>query len=667
MFNYPGVGTIQNTDYSNLVGVGGAGGAGDGTGSGGGGGGGGSLVRFAAGSTNSTSNGTIITGGAGGQGGAAGGAAGSFGGNGGGGGAALYYGDNSSLTIVNGASVTGGAGGAGGSGGLSGTAGTQGTGGAGVVASNTTISVNAGGTLAGGAGSTQGNAATFTSGANTLNLGGTISGNVAIQTGTLQINAAAGGSTLANTITGTGGVIQNSANTLTLTGANTYSGGTTIGAAGSATSSTLQLGAATSAGTGPITFASMSGNATARLGLDVAAQPASNTTFSNTIANFGSGNELALAGLTNSSVSYNSANTSITITGTRAGGGQVSENFVLSAPRTTSFVAASDGNGGTVVRAAPATNPTTPARPAPCYVTGTRIRVLRERLISDVPVEHLEVGDLAITAGGKPRSIRWIGSRGYSGFTAPKHDCPVRINASALADNVPTRDLLLSPDHALWLDGLFVAAGHLVNGTSITRGETVADLTYWHIELDSHDLLLAENTPAESFLAAPGVRCGFGGVHALDAGVAPVPYAPRTELGPELAALRGRLARRTIASCENTELRPVRAWLDRCVVGADGMLHVGGWAQDAAQPATPVCLDVLVDGAVVALAVASEYRADLAKAGVGDGQVGFDLGLDVRLAPGVPHVVEVRRSADGLRICAKAVDAVGAWTALLAA
>ena len=57
----------------------------------------------------------------------------------------------------------------------------------------------------------------------------------------------------------------------------------------------------------------------------------------------------------------------------------------------------------------------------------------------------------------------------------------------------------------------------------------------------------------------------------------------------------------------------------------------------------------------------------IAAAGVGDGRVGFDLGLDVRLAPGVPHVVEVRRSADGARVCAKQVDAVGAWTALLAA
>ena len=299
----------------------------------------------------------------------------------------------------------------------------------------------------------------------------------------------------------------------------------------------------------------------------------------------------------------------------------------------------------------------------PCYVAGTQILSDRGMVV----VEDLVRGDVLITASGYHRSVRWIGSRRYPGFTAPQHDRPVRIRVGALADGLPARDLLVSPDHALMIDGLFVAAGHLVNGTSITRGEEIADLTYWHVELDSHDLILAENTPAESFLAAPGVRCGFDGVQTLNAGAAPAPYAPRTELGPELAALRGRLARRAILSDDAADLGPVRAWLDRCVVGTDGMLHVGGWAQDVARPEAPVCLDVMVNGAVVAFAVANEYRADLVAVGIGDGQVGFDLGLDVRLAPGVPHVVEMRRSADGALVCAKQVDASGTWTALLAA
>ncbi|XYD11327.1 Hint domain-containing protein [Methylobacterium sp. NMS12] len=302
----------------------------------------------------------------------------------------------------------------------------------------------------------------------------TLSGAGGTTLGARALTITNGSTSYSGAISGTGGVAVNGG-TQTLTGGSTYSGGTTLGSNGSAVSSTLQLGDPTSAGTGTITFGTMSGTATARLGLNVAAQPTNGGTFANTISNFGSGNEIALAGLTNSSVSYNSANSSITITGTRSGGGQVSENFVLSAPRTTSFATVSDGQGGTIVRAATATNPVNPANPsqpanpAPCYVTGTRIRILRDRVISDVPVEHLAVGDLAVTAAGTPRPIRWIGTRAYPGSTAPPAERPVRIRAGALAGGMPARDLLVSPDHGLWLDGLFVAAGHLVNGSSITR------------------------------------------------------------------------------------------------------------------------------------------------------------------------------------------------------
>jgi hypothetical protein len=303
-----------------------------------------------------------------------------------------------------------------------------------------------------------------------------------------------------------------------------------------------------------------------------------------------------------------------------------------------------------------------PAPPAPCYVTGTRIRILRRLTIQDVLVEHLRVGDVALTASGKPRPIRWIGSRSYPSLTAPQADRPVRIKAGALVDNVPARDLLVSPDHALMVDGLFVAAGHLVNGTSITRGEMVRDLTYWHVELDIHDMLVAEGAAAESFLAAPGVRGQFDGVGSDEAPVAAPPYAERVESGPELDALRERLILRAGLSIEPTRFGAVRAWMDRC----DGT-RVAGWAQDAAHPNAPMCLDIVVDGAVVAMTLAEQYRADIAAAGVGDGRHGFDLDLDEPLAPGKAHTVEVRRSADGLQVCAMAVDAAGTWTPLLAA
>jgi hypothetical protein len=75
------------------------------------------------------------------------------------------------------------------------------------------------------------------------------------------------------------------------------------------------------------------------------------------------------------------------------------------------------------------------------------------------------------------------------------------MKACAISDNVPCRDLLLSPDHAVFIDGILIQAGALVNGTSIVRENRVSPtFTYYHVELEDHSLILAENMPAESFV-----------------------------------------------------------------------------------------------------------------------------------------------------------------------
>lgn len=305
----------------------------------------------------------------------------------------------------------------------------------------------------------------------------------------------------------------------------------------------------------------------------------------------------------------------------------------------------------------------TSANPAPCYCTDTHILTIR----GEVVVQELGVDDMVVTASGQSRRVRWIGSRHYPEQTAPRADRPVRIRAGALSEGVPARDLWVSPDHALFVDDLFVAAGHLVNGRTITRGEAVADLTYWHVELDAHDLLLAENTPAESFLAMPGLYRHFDGDRAEPiAQVTSVPYAERAQEGPRLTALRQRLIQHAGLSLDHPGLGDLRGQLDLCeVYGGD--LRVAGWARDAAHPNGPVCLDVVVDGTVAALALAEVYRPDLAEAGVGDGRHGFDLGFDEPLTSGTAHTIEVRRSADGAPIGAMRVDAAGVWSRTLVA
>ena len=98
----------------------------------------------------------------------------------------------------------------------------------------------------------------------------------------------------------------------------------------------------------------------------------------------------------------------------------------------------------------------------------------------DVAVEDLMVGDLAMTVSGEHRPIRWIGHRLVEAFdhADPQDFWPVRITAGAIAMGVPSRDLLVSPDHCLMFDDVLVPAKHLINGVTI-RQEAVEAVGYW--------------------------------------------------------------------------------------------------------------------------------------------------------------------------------------------
>ncbi|MBS7543782.1 Hint domain-containing protein [Ancylobacter oerskovii] len=133
-----------------------------------------------------------------------------------------------------------------------------------------------------------------------------------------------------------------------------------------------------------------------------------------------------------------------------------------------------------------------------CFLAGTMIATPT----GEVAIETLKAGDLVLTAEGVARPVRWLARQTVSTvFADPLRVMPVRIRAGALGDNLPVRDLFVSADHALQIDGVLVQAGALVNDAGILRHIAMPKtFTYYHVELEDQSLILAEGVPAETFV-----------------------------------------------------------------------------------------------------------------------------------------------------------------------
>lgn len=138
-----------------------------------------------------------------------------------------------------------------------------------------------------------------------------------------------------------------------------------------------------------------------------------------------------------------------------------------------------------------------------CFAAGTAIATPA----GAVPVEALAPGDLVLTTEGRAVPVTFLGRRTLATIFLPEARSLVRIAAGALGDGLPKRDLVLTGDHALLLDGVLVNAGALVNGTTISRiprAELPDRFTVYHVETAAHDVILAEGVPAETFMDAKG-------------------------------------------------------------------------------------------------------------------------------------------------------------------
>jgi len=133
-----------------------------------------------------------------------------------------------------------------------------------------------------------------------------------------------------------------------------------------------------------------------------------------------------------------------------------------------------------------------------CFARGTLIHTTGEA----IPVESLTTGSTVQNKSGGIAQCRWIGyQRRTPEFAAFQDYLPVRIAAGALDDNLPLRDLYLSPDHAVLVEGHLIHAKALVNGKTIVQmTQWTGDIEYYHIETEAHEIIYAEGVPCETFI-----------------------------------------------------------------------------------------------------------------------------------------------------------------------
>lgn len=212
-------------------------------------------------------------------------------------------------------------------------------------------------------------------------------------------------------------------------------------------------------------------------------------TDSGIVSGFAAGDQIDFRDFTSIS-SVTLVGSTLTVNGTTSGGASTYQftNF-STATSGEHFVTTSDGGTGTLLEA------------TTCFAAGTR-------LLTDSgerAVEDLAEGDCVMALRGDSQvllPITWVGRLrvNLTRHPRPESAAPIRIRRGAFADNVPHRDLLLSPEHCVFVDGGLVAAKCLVNGMTIVQDLDRPAIEYFHIETTPHAVVLAEGLPTETYL-----------------------------------------------------------------------------------------------------------------------------------------------------------------------
>ena len=136
-----------------------------------------------------------------------------------------------------------------------------------------------------------------------------------------------------------------------------------------------------------------------------------------------------------------------------------------------------------------------------CLASGSIIRTPSgEAVVEDISAQMMVI---AIRNGKEvAEQVVWVGHRhiDLTRHGRPELAAPVRIRAGAIAEGQPSQDLLVSPEHALFIDGSLIQARSLINGGTIVQERATKAITYYHIELASHGVFFANDLPVESYL-----------------------------------------------------------------------------------------------------------------------------------------------------------------------
>ena len=146
-----------------------------------------------------------------------------------------------------------------------------------------------------------------------------------------------------------------------------------------------------------------------------------------------------------------------------------------------------------------------------CFADQTLIKTAK----GPVAARDLRRGDLVETLDHGAQPIRWINTRKVAarGATAP-----IRFRKGALGPDIPTRDLLVSPQHRilvrsrivermLGVPETLVPAKKLLALPGVSVVRDMQQVVYVHILCDRHEIVFAEGAPAETlFLGAQATR-----------------------------------------------------------------------------------------------------------------------------------------------------------------